>query len=71
MNDEHVVDQQLRDITLIIGEIEINDEGQPYAVTRIYRADLVGSVEDFIKHVRSTDQVVEFHNPYVKETRDE
>lgn len=36
----------MNDLTIVLSEVAINDDGQPYAITRIYRFDFQGTHED-------------------------
>ena len=52
---------QLRDVVISIAGVEVT-EGypfKPYAVTHVYRFDLEGSIEDFIKHLNTYKGLVE------------
>lgn len=53
---------QLKGIIIIIDSIEwADDEDEtPYSVTKVYRGDLEGSVDEFIKKIENDPQVVEF-----------
>jgi hypothetical protein len=39
---------ELKDVTIIIAHTERNDANEPYAVTRVYRYDLEGPIDEFI-----------------------
>lgn len=62
------INDELNDVTIIVTQVLYNDDNKPYAITHIRRGDLVGNIDTFLQHVRNTDQIVEFHNPYDKET---
>lgn len=50
-------DQQLKGITIIIDSVDYDDDGNPYSITKVFRGDLEGNVDEFIKAL--PDQVVE------------
>jgi len=53
-------DNQLKGVTIIVDLVDYDDDGNPYSVTMIYRGDLEGSIEKFIKRIEADPQVVEF-----------
>jgi hypothetical protein len=62
-NDDRLsTDDQLKGITIIVDSVDYDDDGQPYAITNIFRGDLEGSIDKFVKHVTKSKQVVEFNS---------
>ena len=49
----------LRDVVITISEVELDDDNQPFAVTRVYRYDLEGPVEAFIGYVECCNGIIE------------
>lgn len=53
---------QLKGITIIIDSIEWADDPDetPYSVTKVYRGDLMGNIEEFIDRIENDPQIAEF-----------
>ena len=39
----------LRDVVISISEVELDDEGQPYAVNTVLHYDLAGTADDVVR----------------------
>ncbi|KKM92921.1 hypothetical protein LCGC14_1213580 [marine sediment metagenome] len=52
-------DAQLKGITIIIDSVDYDDDDNPYSITNIYRGDLEGSIQTFIRRISLNPQLVE------------
>ena len=57
--DEMKLKEQLRDVVITISEVELDDDGNTYAVTKVYRYDLADKVKDFVTYLEGCKQLVE------------
>lgn len=49
----------MKDLVIIVSDVEKDSDGNSYAVTRVYRFDLVGKVEDLIEYLEAYQDIVE------------
>jgi len=52
--------EQLKGITVIIDSVAYGDEDTPYSITRVFRGDLTGKIDDIINTIKNSGQVEEF-----------
>jgi hypothetical protein len=51
--------EQLKDLVITISYVEFYGDDKPYAATRVYRYDLKGSIDEFIKSLEFHPNLVE------------
>jgi len=49
----------MNDLTIVIGHTEHDEAEQAYAVSQVFRYDLVGNVKDFVKYLEAYEGVIE------------
>lgn len=47
----------LKDLTVVLSEVAVDDDGQPYSTTRVYRFDFQGTHEDLEKIFHNTPRL--------------
>jgi len=60
MTTDEQLAEQLKDIIIIIASAEVDDDGDDYAVTQVYRGDLEGPIDEFITSIKENKQLARF-----------